>query len=136
MFGRIFCYLHPKIGNLLQKLWKYHSLQGVKSLDFGNVWKYGWGRMFTCQGIFGLFLQNIYPYRATELETITTLESISQIWLSSSKRRSNLAKRNVSYGILVIRLKLRSRMLSSGLAWLWKVPLLNSEISLFCRDKI
>ena len=59
-----FSYLHLKIGNLLQKLWKYHSFQGVKSLYSGNVGKFGkfgWGRIFTCQGIFGLFLQNIYP---------------------------------------------------------------------------
>ena len=66
MFGIIFCYLHLRIGNLLQKLWKYHSFQGVKSLYSGNVGKFGkfgWGRIFTCQGIFGLFLQNIYPWR-------------------------------------------------------------------------
>ena len=62
MFGIIFCYLHLIIGNLLKKLWKYHSFQGVTSLYPGNVGKFGWGRIFTCQGIFGLFLQNIYPW--------------------------------------------------------------------------
>ena len=62
MFGIVFCYLHLKIGNLLKKLWKYHSFQGVTSLYPGNVGKFGWGRIFTCQGIFGLFLQNIYPW--------------------------------------------------------------------------
>ena len=52
-FGIIFCYLHLRIGNLFQLL-KYHSFQGVKSLYSGNVGKfgkYGWGRIFTCQGI-------------------------------------------------------------------------------------
>jgi len=64
VFRKIFCYLDLKICNLLQKLWKYHSFEGAKSLDSGNVGKFGksgWGRIFTCQGIFWLFLQNIHP---------------------------------------------------------------------------
>ena len=65
MFWIFFCYLHLRNGNLLQKLWKYYSFQEVKSLYSGNVGKFekfGWGSIFTCQGIFGLFLQNIYPW--------------------------------------------------------------------------